>query len=229
MQQQQDKKQKNYTGLTLEQLKALPEEEQKELFLRIKDIRINRGKKANFGCLYGAGGPKLSLTAGIPLKEAYILHKAFWTINRAVKLVAKYTVIRVFFKDGSTKVYNDGSLDNMDRTQITAFMEKVDTMWLYNPISKFWYSLRSLKDRFSTLNQGSAVYCFDTQVRNLRKRGIKMCGQFHDEVVFPLLKTDRDKVKQITEQAIIETNQMLKLNIELGISVEFGPNYSEIH
>jgi len=206
-----------------------PSKENKERYSAIKDIRINKGKKANFGAVYGAGGPKISLTAGIPLNLAYTLHKAFWKINRAVKLVAKYTRVKIFFKDGTIKTYSDGSLDNMDRKQMTAFMETVEVMWLWNPISKFWYSLRFLKDRFSTLNQGSAVYCFDIQVRNVRKHGIRMCGQFHDEWVAPLLKTDKEKVKQIAEQAIIETNQMLKLNIELGISVEFGSNYAEVH
>jgi len=34
-------------------------------------------------------------------------------------------------------------------------------MWLLNPISKFWYSLRSDKDKFSTLNQGTGSYIFD--------------------------------------------------------------------
>jgi hypothetical protein len=44
---------------------------------------------------------------------------------------------------------------------MNAFEETIKTMWLYNPVSKFWYSA-IYKDIFSTLNQGTGVYCFDT-------------------------------------------------------------------
>ena len=178
-----------------------PTDADKKRYTHIKDIRINKGKKANFGCLYGAGPAKIALTARLTFKESKMLHTGFWIVNKAVKLVAKYTIHKTI----------EGQ------------------MWLWNPVSQFWYSLRAEKDKFSTLNQGTAVYAFDIQVKNVRKRGVKICGQFHDEWVAPILREDREKVKQIAEDAIVETNEELKLNIKLGISIEFGENYADIH
>ena len=135
------------------------------------------------------------------LSKAQTLHNIYWKRNWAVKKIAKNTV---------HKTVND-------------------QMWLFNPVSKFWYSLRFEKDKFSTLNQSTGVFCFDTQVRGIRNRGYKLCGQFHDEVVFPLKKADQEKVRKDLQEIIEETNETLKLNIKLGISLDFGKSYADIH
>ena len=36
-------------------------------------------------------------------------------------------------------------------------------------------------------------------------------------------------MSNIVNKAVKETNQMLKLNIEIGCSIEFGNNYAECH
>ena len=115
--------------MTLEEMKALPEGRQKALYNKIKEIR-NLGKVVNFSSVYGAGPPKIALTTGMPLKQAQKLHKTYWDRNKSVKQVA-----------------------NSARTKTTKFMGE-EQMWLYNPVSKFWYTLRYEKDKFSTLNQG---------------------------------------------------------------------------
>jgi hypothetical protein len=102
-------------------------------------------------------------------------------------------------------------------------------MWLYNPVSNFWYSLRADKDRFSTLNQGTAVFCFDTQVRNVRRQGITISLQYHDELGFPFLKRDEDDIRRKLNNAIKETNDMLQLNVPMGISIDISSNYAEAH
>lgn len=102
-------------------------------------------------------------------------------------------------------------------------------MWLFNPVSQFWYSLRFDKDRFSTLNQGTGVYAFDSWIRNVRRKGIKICGQFHDEHIAPVLKGNEEAHKGKLLLAIDETNNELQLNVKLGISIDFGHSYSEIH
>ena len=49
------------------------------------------------------------------------------------------------------------------------------------------------------------------------------------EIISPTLKIQQElKRKQLLE-AIDETNKELKLNIELGISIDFGSNYAKIH
>ena len=165
-----------------------------------KKVRT-KAKIVNFSGVYGAGPPKIALTTGMSLAEATALHKTYWERNKAVK-----------------QVTND-----------TVYKEVGKQMWLYNPVSGFWYSLRQPKDRFSTLNQGTGVYCFDTHIRNVRKQGIKISLQYHDEIGFTFLKTEQQEVKDKLNKAIAITNEILKLNVPLGISIDIGKNYAESH
>jgi len=166
----------------------------------IKNIR-HTYKQGNYACQYGAGVPRLALTVGCDRSTAESIHAAYWKRNWSIKQAASDQVVKV----------SDGQ------------------MWLYNPISKFYYSLRAEKDKFSTLVQGSAVYCFDMWVRELRKRGLHMAGQFHDEVVSPVKKDDKERVKAIVREAINSVNKKLKLNRELDVDTQFGENYASIH
>jgi hypothetical protein len=165
-----------------------------------KKIR-SKAKVINFSGIYGAGPPKIALTTGMSLAEATALHKTYWERNKAVKQIAKDCVVKSIGKQ----------------------------MWLYNPVSRFWYSLRTDKDRFSTLNQGTGVYCFDTHVRNVRIQGIKISLQYHDEIGFVFLKPQEQEVKDKLNTAIVITNDILKLNVPLGISIDIGKNYAESH
>jgi hypothetical protein len=158
-------------------------------------------KVVNFSSVYGAGAAKIALTSGMVLKQAKKLHEIYWKRNKAVKQVAEACVVKQI---GIKK-------------------------WLKNPVSGFWYSLRAEKDRFSTLNQGTGVYCFDTFVKHVRKSGIKVSLQMHDEILFRLLETDKEEVKAKLNKAIDEVNKEIKLNIPLGISMDFGLNYADCH
>ena len=102
-------------------------------------------------------------------------------------------------------------------------------MWLKNPVSGFWYQLRAEKDRFSTLNQGTGVYCFDTWLYYVRELGCVINFQFHDEKGSILEVGKEDERKDLLEKAMEMTNNKLKLNVPLGIDVKFGPNYSCVH
>lgn len=158
-------------------------------------------KTTNFACVYGAGPPKIAKTTGMPLQSAKILHTAYWDMNKAVKLVSKNLKIK-----------------NVE-----------GTMWLLNPVSKFWYSLRVEKDAFSTLNQGTGVYCFDSWVRKVRSRGVKISLQYHDEIMAILLATKQEQVRDALQSAIKEVNEEIRLNVPLGVSIDFGLDYSLIH
>lgn len=161
----------------------------------------SKAKVVNFSATYGAGAPTIAETAGIPLKEGKLLHKIYWKRNKAVKDTAADCVVKTI---GNKK-------------------------WLLNPVSGFWYSLRAEKDRFSTLNQGTGVYCFDLFVRCVRKRGIKVCLQMHDEILFKTTEKDKTKVEQLLNEAIEEVNNIIRLNVPLGISMEFGKSYAAVH
>lgn len=165
-----------------------------------KPVRL-KAKKVNFAGVYGAGPPKIALTANIPLAEAKKLHVTYWKRNWAVKKIAE---------NCKTKVVNG-------------------QMWLHNPVSQFWYSLRAEKDKFSTLNQGTGVYCFDTWIKYNRKQGIKICGQFHDEIITPVLKGSEEELKRKLLNSIDWTNEELKLKVQLKISIDFGHSYADIH
>lgn len=179
-----------------------PEEEQKykDGDKSYKPVRTVY-KAVNYTCTYGAGGATTARAAGVTKPEGDRLVEAYWKRNWSVKAIAE---------DCKTKTFRGQK-------------------WLFNPVSKFWYSLRAEKDRFSTLNQGTGVYCFDTWVRNLRQMGAKLCGQMHDEVVQPIKLGTRDYWKTLYFKAIRKTNEQLKLNRSLDVSIDFGASYADIH
>lgn len=112
-------------------------------------------------------------------------------------------------------------------------------MWLFNPISKLWYSLRYEKDIFSTLVQGTAAYVFDLWLMYILEDREELTGSFHDEIILcvedgyasyneetkkwegPIVDFLKSKIKRVNEE--------LKLNRELDIDVQFGTNYGQIH
>ena len=167
---------------------------------RIDSLRKSY-KEVNYSATYGVGVETLSRNSGLKKSDAKVLLEAFWSRNWAVEKVAKNVQTRELF----------------------------GSMWLKNPVSGFWYSLRSDKDRFSTLNQGTGVYCFDTWVALCRKNGIRSIGQFHDEIIALVKKGDEEQVEQIMHNAAIKLNEKVKLNVPLGTDVQFGGTYADIH
>lgn len=166
----------------------------------IKSIR-DIFKNGNYACQYGAGPPRLALTANISIAKAKQVHAVYWQKNWAIKEVASAQKVKTV------------------REQ----------MWLFNPISRFWYSLRYEKDIFSTLVQGSAAYVFDRWVEYFRKERPQLTGQFHDEVILTIKLGHREQAEKLLSDAINKLNEELKLNRELGIGTQFGSRYSHIH
>ena len=133
--------------------------------------------------------------------EAKMLLEAFWSRNWSVEGVAK----------------------DLEVKDLLGFM------WVKNPVSKFWYSLRNEKDRFSTLNQGTGVYCFDNWVKICREKNLRTVGQFHDEVIAIVERGKEDEVMTIMNNSIEDLNKVLKLNVPLGMEAQFGNTYADIH
>ena len=158
-------------------------------------------KVVNYSATYGVGAPKLARETGMTQADAKKLLDAFWKRNHAIEKVAAGLRVRELF----------------------------GTMWLQNPVSKFWYQLRSDKDRFSTLNQGTGVFCFDSWVAMCRKNGVKTIGQFHDEIIALVEKGQEDDVKYVMESAVAKLNGKINLNVPLGTDVQFGNTYADIH
>ncbi len=166
----------------------------------LKALRKNY-KVVNYSATYGVGAPKLARETGMSKSEAKTLLDAFWSRNWAIEKVASTVRVR----------------------------EVMNGMWLLNPVSGFWYSLRSDKDRFSTLNQSTGVFCFDTWVAICRENGVEAVGQFHDEIIALVKKGDEAMVESVMHEAAKELNAKVKLNVPLGTDVQFGNTYADIH
>jgi DNA polymerase I-like protein with 3'-5' exonuclease and polymerase domains len=186
--------------MTLEEMKTLPREDQKRLFKQLSSER-KRAKVVNYSATYGVGKVKLARSTGMSEKDAAQLLEGFWKMNWSVKAVA-------------------------DQTQVRRIGGK---MWLYNPVSRFWISLRNERDAFSSLNQSTGVFCFDSWLAHCWAKGIRGVGQFHDEVIAPVKVGQEQEVYGKMKKAIEEVNQKLQLNVSLDVDPQFGGRYSEIH
>lgn len=180
------------------------DEEEKARLSSLKTIR-GTSKNANFAATYGAMPPKVAEVAKIPLEQAELLWETYWKRNWAIKKVAESCNVK--YVGGKT--------------------------WIQSPLSGFWLLLTSDKDRFSAINQNAGVYVFDLWVRNIRKEinklGIELCLQYHDEVLLYFKKEYVEEVTKILYESMEKVNQLLKLNVEISISVDIGKNYAECH
>lgn len=169
----------------------------------IKDITAIRkkAKVVTYSATYGVGKAKLARSTGMSEEEAAKLIKAFWEINWAVKQFASEQKVRTIGGQ----------------------------MWVQNPVSKFWISLRWEKDIFSSLNQSTGVYCFDSWLAQCWVRGLKPVLQYHDEALWCILGGTEDQTKATMKEAIEAVNTKLQLNVPLDIDAKTGASYAGVH
>lgn len=195
-------------SMTLEEMKVLPQEEQRKLFDLIHSMR-KIGKTVVYASVYNAGPAKLAQASGVSEKEGKKLHEGYWKLNWSVKAIAEEQVV----------------------------IEANGKKWLVNPINGFCYSLRKDSDRFSTLAQGTGSFFFDMWTDEILERQQAKWGRktltacFHDENVFihkdtPVL---RETFKEMISGAIDVINDRYKLRRLLGCETQFGDRYSDIH
>lgn len=173
----------------------------KTFVLKLKPIRKGF-KAANYSAIYGVGKAKLARELGISQTEAAALLKAYWERNWAIKKVST---------EQETKTLKDGSL------------------WLKNPVSGFWMSLRNYKDAFSTLNQSTGVFVFDVWLSFVIQQDFPIILQYHDEFLSYLKKGSEDEAREKVITATRKLNEALKLNVDIGSDTQFGVNYAECH
>tara|TARA_B100001939_G_scaffold2110_1_gene1995 strand:- start:1369 stop:3216 length:1848 start_codon:yes stop_codon:yes gene_type:complete len=166
----------------------------------LKALRKNY-KVVNYSATYGVGAAKLSRTTGMAIPHAQSILDAYWERNWSVKAFAEAQNIR--------KINGE--------------------MWVQNPVSGFWHSLRYEKDVFSTLNQSTGAYCFDKWVALYRTRRPNIIGQFHDESINLVKIGEQNEHTNSLNWAIEKLNQELKLNVDLGIDIQYGQRYSDVH
>lgn len=196
-------------GMTLQQMKELSPDKQKELVAKIGAAR-KLGKTTNYASVYNAGAAKIAQAAGVSLSQGKKLHEGYWKLNWSVKAIAdEQVVIR----------------DSRGRK------------WLVNPINGFCYALRSEADRFSTLAQGTGSYFFDMWVDAIldmmyaKYNKKTLTASFHDENVFVIkdLPKYREEFKEIIGTSIDIVNEKFRLRRKLGCETQFGYRYSNIH
>lgn len=182
-------------------------EDQIKTFDRLSKIR-QTGKQGNYGCQYGAGAETIARAAGVSEAVGKVVVEGYAKLNWAIKAIAE------------------------DQCVIE---DSRGEKWLINLINGFAYSLRSDKDRFSTLCQGTGSYMFDmwcdeilTQMQV--KWGKKTLSlQAHDEIVLCIRPNFKEVMQNIVCEAIKTINKRYFMRRELGCEVQFGYNYSEIH
>lgn len=174
--------------------------EHTEIYKGLKKVRAV-GKKVNYTAVYGAGGAAIGRAAGQSKQKGEALKEVYWKRNWSVLAIAAEQVVK----------------------------KCLGGMWLFNPVSELWYSLRYEKDRFSTLNQGTGVYCFDKWIMEFRKKRPQLTGQFHDEVILTVKTGYREQVTKLLKDAVQAVNIELGLNRELDVDVQFGQSYAGIH
>ena len=140
-------------------------------------------------------------TCKVDLETATKIFDAYWEVNKSIKQVVAEQITK--------KVGNRS--------------------WLKNPINGFWYFLKNEKDKFSTLVQGTASYVFDVWLGFVLLETQNLIGQFHDEFILRERESDTERVTSIVQKAIEETNDYLKLDRTLGIDIQSGKRYSDIH
>jgi len=164
---------------------------------------IRKGyKAANYSAIYGVGAAKLSRALGCSVTDAKKLIDAYWERNWSVREIGQRQ---------TTKVLKDGSL------------------WLQNPVSGFWHNLRAMKDIFSTANQSTGVYVFDNWLAFVRKEGVPMVMQYHDEGLFYTKKGDTERFGPLFKRVEEALNNKLQLNVRVSSDWKTGDNYADVH
>jgi len=158
-------------------------------------------KMANYSCIYGVGASKLADATGLSVKEAKGVIEKYWDRNWSIK-----------------QLPNDMIVKSVDGQQ-----------WLLNPLNKFWYSIRAEKDIFSTLNQGTGAYVFDCWVKIMLASGITPFLQYHDEKLSLCPIGKEEEFESILHESMEAVNDLLKLNIEITVDVQFGHTYADVH
>ena len=202
----------NYPNdVNLDEMLSYPAELQKTLVKHISEVR-GKGKGTNYSCQYGAGAATVARTAGVPLSVGKALVKAYKKVNWSIEKIAE---------SQTTKKVPHGT-------------------YQLNPFNGMWYHLKTDKDRFSTLVQGTGAYVLDLWLGfqfNLRNKpeygfdenGVKLLASFHDEQVVEFKEVFKDNVELLMKESLSKVNERFKLEIPFDCDVQFGHTYADIH
>lgn len=195
----------------LDEMLSYPTDLKKTLVKHISEVR-GKGKGTNYSCQYGAGAATVARTAGVPLSVGKALVKAYKKVNWSIEKIAQSQTV---------KKVSHGT-------------------YQLNPFNGMWYHLKTDKDRFSTLVQGTGAYVLDLWLGfqfNLRNKpdygfdenGVKLLATFHDEQIVEFKEIHKDQVQQLMKDSLNKVNERFKLEIPFDCDVQFGVTYADIH
>lgn len=170
----------------------------------------SQGKTASYAVAYGGMPASIASGAGVSMDVAERLYDAYWKLHWSIKAVTEEQVL---------------------------IEDSRGLKWLINPVNGFLYNIRSDKDIWNTLCQGTGSFLFDCWTDKVLSLQTKLWGkctqtaEFHDEVVYVFRDSQRirDVFTKMLEDSIIEVSEEYKLRRELGCDIQFGVRYSQIH
>ena len=191
---------------------SLDEDKKKAEIKRIAKVRA-AGKTTNYACQYKSGAKTVSRQAKIDMGVAKTLVNAYRKKNWSIDVVEK-SLTRKRVSHGTYQL---------------------------NPVNGIWYHLKTEKDSFSTLVQGSGAYLLDLwlgYIFFLRQKpeyhikgGVRLVAQAHDENLqeFNDLEGNEETVRKLFDDALAMANKRLAQEIPFGCDTQTGYKYSEIH
>ena len=191
----------------LELLLQLSDDEKKVKIEEISKAR-GKGKNTNYACQYRAGAKTVARSAGVTLEVGKALHKAYNKVNWSIEKISQAQI---------QKTVSHG-------------------MYQLNPFNNIWYRLKTEKDIFSTLVQGTGSYILDLwllyqmHIRGNENDGLfNLLATMHDEEIVEVSIGHENEMKCVIEKALDMVNKTLKVEIPFGCDIQFGYKYSEIH
>ena len=188
------------------------EDKKKAEIKRIAKVRA-AGKTTNYACQYKSGAKTVSRQAKIDMGVAKTLVNAYRKKNWSIDVIEK-SLTRKRVSHGTYQL---------------------------NPVNGIWYHLKTEKDSFSTLVQGSGAYLLDLwlgYIFFLRKKpeyhiegGVRLVAQAHDENLqeYNDLEGNEETVRKLFDDALAMANKRLAQEIPFGCDTQTGYKYSEIH
>ena len=188
------------------------EDKKKAEIKRIAKVRA-AGKTTNYACQYKSGAKTVSRQAKIDMGVAKTLVNAYRKKNWSIDVIEK-SLTRKRVSHGTYQL---------------------------NPVNGIWYHLKTEKDSFSTLVQGSGAYLLDLwlgYIFFLRQKpeyhikgGVRLVAQAHDENLqeFNDLEGNEETVRKLFDDALAMANKRLAQEIPFGCDTQTGYKYSEIH
>ena len=166
----------------------------------LKALRKNY-KVVNYSATYGVGAAKLSRTTGLPAHECQALLEAYWDRNWSVKKFAESQHIR--------KLMVRCGYRTLSVSSGTAYA------------TRRMCSLHSTNQLVLTALTSGLPTTVHVEAN--------IIGQFHDESINLVKEGDQDVHSNTLTWAIEKLNKELKLNVDLGIDIQYGQRYSDVH